>query len=191
MDYSIEIIDIEFLGYSNVLEYVVDTDEYKVCESTVKYNDDRTVSHVEINDNIFDKNEKSISKTIRNELKKYVGMCFNSKRYKKSFYIEKDILHEYSYSKYSHSISKKTLMDKGNMITGLANILENASYLKSNGNKKTKHIKDAPNGFAYYKVIVKMNTSASQNMYELRIVNRIDKNNRECFYDIVDIKKVN
>ena len=184
MDYSIEIIDIEFLGYSNVLEYVVDTDEYKVCESTVKYNHDGTVSHIEINDNIFAAKDPNIRKIMKEEMKKYIGKIVMSKSLNIAIHIEKDVPKEYAYSVSSKVYNKNTLKDKGNMITGIVDILENANHIYSSNNRKRKHIKDAPNGFAYYKVLVKMNNLKNPIFYSVRVVNRIDVDGNECFYDI-------
>lgn len=171
--YEIEIIDLDSL-------------KRRVRENYVKYTATNNVSHIEINDTIFNENDKNINKVIKNEIAKHIGEYCKIIESGQKVYIDKKFMNEYLYSKYSCGLREKKKYIKASLINEIDKLIENATDRTWNKNIKEKHKKDAYYGFYKYSAIF----SYRRIRYSCIILIRNSMNGKKYLYDILDIKKL-
>lgn len=160
-------------------------------KSKIIYNHDGTFNRVKINTNVFVNNKnKSISRTMVDTAKKYIGKYACIVESGQRIYLGNDFPKEFAYSKYSQYLSKELKLAKGMTISGIIELIESATNRKYCNKKKSKHAKDAKYGFYKYDIFFSFVRNTKEYIYQGMILIRNDKNGKKYLYDILNIKKI-
>lgn len=193
----------QFRGYKNQNEFISDlyykwTDAYNSNKElnrsekySAVYNEDGTFNRVKINDNIFENRKgKTIEATIKEYLTNHIGEYADIIESGQRVYLGKDLPGEYVYSKSANSLSTSSKFAKGRAVTGLKEIIENATNRTYEANNKTKHNIDAKYGFYRYDTTFSFDYNGSEQVYQGKILIRNDADGKKYLYDILGIKKI-
>ena len=135
-------------------------------KNKIIYNQEGKFDRLKILNNIFDdRKEKSISKTIKDSVKEHIGKYTYIRESGQRIYLGKDFPNEFVFSKYSQNISKETKLAKGRMVSGLLELIENATNREYTNEKKPKHIKDAKFGFYKYEIKFSFEQNQKERIY--------------------------
>ena len=172
-----------------IIKIIKLNDYLTLDESKVIYNNDSSFSHVQINDNIFEE-DTNYKKAIKTELKKNVGKCFKLIESGQNIFIDKKTINEYTFSKYTKGLNIEKNYIKGNIVTGLNDLINYATDKKFSNIKKQKHINDAAYGFYKYKVYFTMKIKDKEELFSAILLIRNAINGKKYLYDILNIKQI-
>lgn len=165
--------------------------QYSDRKAKVMFEKDSTFNRVKINEDIFENNNgKSISKTIHDYLVQHIGEYYYILESGQKVYLGKDLPNEYSYSKSTQKLTNTQKIAKGRAVSGLKEIIENATNRKYESNRKVKHSTDAKYGFYKYDTTFSFEHNEKEQIYSGSIVIRNDANGKKYLYDITKIKKI-
>lgn len=152
-------------------------------------------SIVVINDIIF-KGKRNINwKDVEEYLKRYVGEFYEVAETKDIVYIGRDLPDEYVGSIYTKHLKGAYVKAKANAVQGIPEMIELASNMLYEENRKAKHSRDGRNGWYRYDTrfaipIYNENEILEKyNIYYARLLIRYATNGKKYLYDITEIKK--
>ena len=128
-------------------------------------------------------------------LKKYVGSQYEIKETREKIYIGNDFSDEYANSNYTYRLKGANAKAKANAIQGIPEMIEIASRISFEENKKRKHCKDARYGWYRYEsrfalpVFEKSGEVIRYNIFCAILLMRHAENDKIYLYDITEIKK--
>lgn len=126
---------------------------FSLKENKVVYNVDGSFNKIKIDENIFvNVSMKDLKTEMKNNLKGMIGNCYTLIESGQKIYIGKDLLGEYTYSKYTKSLNNTGKLIKGNLIVNLKDIINNCNRKQFSKNRKTKHKIDGKYGFYKYTI---------------------------------------
>ena len=132
---------------------------------------------------------KSVKKLIENALLELNGQSVTIREDGKEVFFDKKTADEYAGSNDTAHSNAKEKRAKANATVAIKEIVERATNPLWVNNKKSKHKLDAKRGWTYYDVDFGMESSEGVTYYDGRLVIRMDKNDTDYVYDIINIKK--
>lgn len=148
-----------------------------------------------INDLIFKGKKRVNWKDVETYLRKYVGEFYEIAKTGDIVYIGKDLPREYTHSKYTKSLIRRTARNKANLIQAIPELIEIATNKSFKVNQKLRNQKKAMNGWYKYNTRFALpifngdDEITSYNIFKAILIIRINENNKLYLYDIIQIFK--
>ena len=150
---------------------------------------------VVINDVIF-KGKRTVRwRDVEKYLKRYVGEFYSIAEDKEMIFIGSDLPSEYTGSVYNNMLRGAAAKAKANAAQGIPEMIEIASNGVFEKNRKTKHNRNAKNGWYRYDTRFAIPIYGDKkeveryNIYHARLVIRHSSDGKKYLYDIMEIKK--
>lgn len=150
---------------------------------------------VMINDIKF-KGKRSVNwEEVESYLLHYVGDFYTIASTNDVVYFGTDLPDEYAHSEYTSFLRGANAKAKANASQGLGEMLEIATNGVVTENKKSKHAKDAANGWYRYEsrfalpVYTENGEVERYNVFHVYMIIRHDLNGKKYLYDVINIKK--
>jgi len=147
-----------------------------------------------INDIVF-KGKRNINwSEVKSYLKHFVGEFYEIEKTAEIIYIGNELPDEYTGSESTKSLMGANAKAKANAATAIPELIQIADNPVFEENKKTKHEKDAMNGWYRYDVrfalpVYKDNELIRYNVFKSRLLVNHAENGKKYLYDILAIKK--